>query len=101
MSITKLEGVDGDTRPKQISAEVKFVDFAGAICQTDWFEPDVFESLQPYRLGHFLVEALVANLLVSLFHRTVVDNFVARGDLATTGTVNSLLSSGIGWAHVQ
>jgi hypothetical protein len=92
MSITKLEGVDGDTRPKQISAEVKFVDFAGAICQTDWFEPDVFESLQPYRFGHFLVEALVADLPVSLFNRTVVHNLITRRDLTTTGTTNLLVS---------
>ena len=68
MSITKLEGVDGDTRPKQISAEVKFVDFARAISETYRFKLGVFESLQPHCLGHFLIEALEANLPVSVFH---------------------------------
>jgi hypothetical protein len=95
-SIAKLEGIESDTRPEQIGAKVEFVDFGCAINETYWFELDVFESLQPRCLGHFRVEALEANLPVSVFHRAVVDDLVARCDLATTGAANLLVLSGLG-----
>jgi hypothetical protein len=50
----------------------------------------------PHCLGHFLIEALVANLPVSVFHRAVVDDLVARCHLATIGATNLLVLSGLG-----
>jgi hypothetical protein len=60
MSVAKFEGIESDTRPKQIGAKVEFVDFACAISETHRFELGVFESFQPHCLGHFRVEALAA-----------------------------------------
>src|SRR5208283_203110 len=94
-SVAKLEGINSDSGPKQIGAEVEFVDFACTIGETYRFELDVFESHQVHCLGHFLVEALKANLSVSVFHRAVVDNLVARCDLATTGAADLLVLSGL------
>ena len=94
-SVAKLEGIESDTRPEQIGAKVEFVDFACAIRETYRFELGVFESLQSHCLGHFRVEALEANLPVSVFHRAVVDNLVARCDLATTGATDLLVLSGL------
>jgi hypothetical protein len=68
ITVAKLESINCGTRPKQISSKVEFVEFPGAISQSHGFEVNVFESFQPYRVGHFLVETLVADLLVSLFH---------------------------------
>jgi hypothetical protein len=58
--IAKLECVESYSRSEQVGAKVKLVDFPRAIRETHRFELDMFESLQPRRLGYLSVEVLAA-----------------------------------------
>jgi hypothetical protein len=78
MSIAKLESVERDSGAEQIGTKVKLADFSRGINETHRLELGVFESCQPSRFRHFLVEALATEMSMSAFNGTVIDDVIVR-----------------------
>jgi hypothetical protein len=78
MSIAKLESVERDSSAEQIGAKVKLADFSRGISETHRLELGVFESCQPSRFRHFLVEALATEMSISTFKGAVFYEIVTR-----------------------
>ena len=88
MSTAKFEGVERDSGPEQMGAEVKLMDFSSRINETHRLGLGVFESCQPGCFRDFLVEALATEMSISAFNGAVVDDVVARGDAGATITTS-------------
>jgi hypothetical protein len=54
------------------------VDFSSRINETHRLELGVFESRQPSRFRHFLVEALATEMSISTFNGAAFDEIVTR-----------------------
>ena len=78
MSVAKLESVERDSGAEQIGAKVKLADFSRGVNETHRLELGVFESCQPSRFRHFLVEALTTEMSISSFNGTVIDDVIVR-----------------------
>jgi hypothetical protein len=78
MSIAKLESVERDSGTEQIGTKVKLADFSRGINETHRLELGVFESCQPSRFRHFLIEALATKMSIPAFNGTVIDDVIVR-----------------------
>jgi hypothetical protein len=97
--ITKLKGIQSDARAEQMGPEMKDVGFTCAVSEFDGVESDVLKLVQTIRFGDLGIEALAAELPASLLHGNVVDDIVARCELAAIGTADIWRSSVLDSIH--
>ena len=100
MFVTKFEAVEGYPRSEQMRAKVKLVELAVAIGEADRSELGVFK-IQPTLPGYLLVKALAAKLFISLLYGAIVDDVVARCDLATSTATNLVFLRELASIHIH
>jgi hypothetical protein len=90
MPAAKLKGIQRDTRAEQTGPEMKHMGFTCAVSEFDGIEADVLKLAQTIRFGDLGIYALVAELPVPILNGAVVDDIVARCELAAIGTADLL-----------